>query len=70
MRNELFTIALELLGLLFRWIARAAGVAALVIIPIATTAPETGDIIKGVSLGAMLIIIALILGIVGELIKN
>ena len=67
---KLCEIALDAWGLVLLWIAQCAGVVGMVIVPIATTAQETGDIIKGVSLGAMLIIIALVLGTIGELIKN
>jgi len=67
---ELLQIAINLWGLLLRVGAYIVGAIAICIFPIAATGATTEDIIKGFSLGAMLIIIALILGAIGKLIKE
>lgn len=67
---ELLQIAIDLWGLLLRVGAYIVGAIAMCIFPIAATGAAIENIIKGFSLGAMLIIIALILGAIGKLIKE
>jgi len=67
---ELLQIAINLWGLLLRVGAYIVGAIAICIFPIAATGATTEDIIKGFSLGAMLMIIALVLGAIGKLIKE